>query len=106
MDDFVKYLAHREETLENELTQVKTLLKQYKTTNTKPKVSKSSTKVKEEEPIEPCMICANDPEGYDLACGHPICHKCFKGIVEENDGQIQCKICKKKFTFEYELQSD
>lgn len=42
------------------------------------------------EPSEdPCMVCGGSPEGYDLRCGHAICHKCF----QQAGFQMTCKVC-------------
>jgi hypothetical protein len=47
-----------------------------------------------------CGKCGGDPEGYDLNCGHPLCHSCFLEDFEDaemNDkgySMVYCRECK------------
>ena len=52
-----------------------------------------------------CFICKKDPEGYDLPCGHEICHPCFRKNLDEN-GDIACKVCQHRFQFHEELMDE
>lgn len=52
-----------------------------------------------------CFLCKKDPQGYDLPCGHEICHPCFRNHLGK-DGDIICKMCKNTFHFNDELIED
>lgn len=51
-----------------------------------------------------CFVCKKDPEGYDLPCGHEICHPCFKCRLQE--GKITCQVCHKEFFFQEAIEDE
>jgi hypothetical protein len=89
--DRVQRLEKRIDDLEKQLLQVMERIDKYESdvTNTAATATNAST----------CFICGVDPEGYDLPCGHEICHPCFRQHLDTN-GDMICKVCQKEFHFE------
>jgi hypothetical protein len=89
--DRVQRLEKRIDDLEKQLLQVMERIDKYEsdTATTATTATNAST----------CFICGVDPEGYDLPCGHEICHPCFRQHLDTN-GDMICKVCQKEFHFE------
>jgi hypothetical protein len=95
--DRVHRLEKRIDDLEKQLLQVMERIDKYESDVTNTDATAATTAIATN--ASTCFICGVDPEGYDLPCGHEICHPCFRQHLDTN-GDMICKVCQKEFHFE------
>jgi hypothetical protein len=94
--DRVHRLEKRIDDLEKQLLQVMERMDKYQSDAANTTTSNDTNNANN---TSTCFICGVDPEGYDLPCGHEICHPCFRQHLDTN-GDMICKVCHKEFHFE------